>query len=196
MLTWHSVWMSRHGRELATGMQAAGEAVVAGSKSLAALAVVVGVAVLREGVEVVLFLYGVAASGDGSGTGIMTGGFAGLALGGFVCVLTYFGLLTIPSRHLFAVTNVMIALLAAGMAAQAIAFLEQANAVTALGSIVWDSSSILPDKSLLGRALHTLIGYSDQPTVLQLVRYLATLTVIFVLMKLVVPSPIARPQPG
>ena len=59
MLTWHNVWMARHGSELAGELRAAGQAVVEGSKSLLALAVVVGVAVLREGSEVVLFLYGV-----------------------------------------------------------------------------------------------------------------------------------------
>ena len=51
MLTWHNVWMARHGRELAGELRAAGQAVVEGSKSLLALAVVVGVAVLREGAK-------------------------------------------------------------------------------------------------------------------------------------------------
>jgi high-affinity iron transporter len=105
-----------------------------------------------------------------------------------VCVLTYFGLLTIPSRYLFSVTNTMIALLAAGMAAQATAFLEQANAVTVLGNIVWNSSWILTDKSLVGRALHTLIGYTDQPTAMQLLIYMTTLAIIFVLMTLFAPT--------
>src|SRR5207302_5705366 len=89
MLTWHNVWMARHGREMAGEMRTAGEAVVRGSKSLAALAIVVGVAVLREGFEVVLFLYGVAASEGGANLGILLGGVAGLALGALVCVLAY-----------------------------------------------------------------------------------------------------------
>jgi high-affinity iron transporter len=188
MLTWHNVWMARHGRQLASEMRAVGEAVVGGSKSMAGLGIVVGIAVLREGIEVVLFLYGIAASEGGSGIGILGGGVAGLALGAMVCVLTYFGLLTIPSRYLFSVTNAMIALLAAGMAAQAIAFLEQANAVNALGHIVWDTSWIMTDKSLIGRSLHTLIGYTDQPTAMQLVIYLTTLAIIFVLMKRFAPA--------
>jgi high-affinity iron transporter len=192
MLTWHNVWMARHGQELAAEMRAAGEAVVAGSKSLLGLAVVVGVAVLREGVEVVLFLYGVLASDAGSGLAVFAGGLAGLALGGAVGVLAYFGLLRIPSRHLFAVTSVMIAFLAAGMALQATAFLEQANAVSAFGTVVWDSSKVLSDHSLTGRALRTLVGYSDRPTGLQLIVYLATLTLIFSLMKLLAPAPPAR----
>ena len=193
MLTWHNVWMARHGREIAAEMTAAGHAVKAGTKSLAGLGIVVAVAVLREGFEVVLFLYGVAAASEpGSGLAIFLGGVAGLALGVVTCVLTYLGLLTIPSRHLFAVTTVMLAFLAAGMAAQAVAFLEQANALTALGSIMWDTSWLLSDRSMVGRALHTLIGYSDQPTALQFVVYLATLAVTFALLKLFAREPTAQ----
>jgi high-affinity iron transporter len=182
MLAWHNVWMARHGRELAAEMRAVGEAVAAGARPLVGLAIVVAVAVLREGAEVVLFLYGIAAA-DAGGFGILAGGLAGLALGALVCFLTYLGLLRIPARYLFGATSLLLAFLAAGMAAQATAFLEQANATTALGDIVWDSSWILSDRSLTGRALHTLIGYSDRPTAMQLVVYAATLASIFTLMR-------------
>ena len=182
MLTWHNVWMARHGKELAGELAAAGKAVVDGSKSLLALAVVVGVAVLREGSEVVLFLYGVIAGGD-TGWSVALGGFLGLALGSLVCVLTYLGLVRIPPRTLFATTTVLIALLAAGMAAQAVAFLEKANWLTAMDNVVWDSGWLLSDASLPGKALHTLIGYTDQPTAMQLTVYLAVLLVTFVLMR-------------
>ena len=194
MLGWHNVWMARHGRELAAEMRAAGAAVVAGSKSLAALALVVTIAVLREGSEVVLFLYGVAAAQGGAGVGMAIGGVIGLVLGALVCLLTYLGLITIPMRYLFGVTSTLIALLAAGMAAQAIAFLEQADVVTALDRTVWDTSWILSDESLPGRALHTLIGYVDQPTGMQLIVYAATLAVIAVLMKLFAVPSAQRPQ--
>ena len=184
MLTWHNVWMARHGRELAAELTAAGEAVVAGSKSLAALAVVVAIAVLREGSEVVLFLYGVAAAQGGASWSMALGGGIGLVLGSLVCLATYLGLVTIPARYLFGVTSTLIAFLAAGLAAQAIAFLQQAAIVTALDQTVWDTSWLLSDSSFLGRALHTLIGYVDQPTAMQLIVYAATLAMIAVLMKL------------
>lgn len=192
MLTWHNVWMARHGRELAAEMRAAGEAVVAGRSSLAALAIVVGVAVLREGSEVVLFLYGILASEGSSGASVFAGGVAGLVLGAVVCALTYFGLLRIPGRYLFAVTSLMIAFLAAGMASQAVLFLAQADVLTAFGSTVWDTSWLLSDGSILGKALHTLIGYSDQPTGMQLLVYAATLAITFALMKLFAPPPPQR----
>ena len=193
MLGWHNIWMARHGRELAAEMRAAGKAVLDGSKSLAALAVVVAIAVLREGSEVVLFLYGVAAADGGASIGMLIGGAIGLVLGAAVCVLTYLGLVTIPMRYLFSVTSTLIALLAAGMAAQAIAFLQQADILTVFDRKVWDTSWLLRDESWPGRALHTLIGYVDQPTGMQLIAYAATLIVITVLMKLFAP-PRQNPQ--
>lgn len=184
MLTWHNVWMAHHGREMAGELRAAGQAVVDGTKSLLALAVVVGVAVLREGSEVALFLYGVAASDGGSALSLTLGGLIGLVLGAAVCLLTYFGLMRIPPRALFATTTALITLLAAGMAAQAVAFLERANWLTSLDTVVWDSAWLLPETSIAGRTMHTLIGYTDQPTEMQLVVYAAVLLVTFMLMRL------------
>jgi high-affinity iron transporter len=187
MLTWHNVWMARHGRELSVELRRVGGEVSNGSRSLMALAVVVGVAILREGSEVVLFLYGVVISSHDSGFSLFLGGVLGLLLGVGICLLTYTGLLTIPVRYLFKVTSALIAFMAAGMAAQCIAFLEQADIATSLGRTVWNTSSILPDNGLPGRVLHTLLGYTDRPTELQLLAYIGTLLVIFGLMKLLSP---------
>jgi high-affinity iron transporter len=192
MLTWHNVWMAHHGREMAVELRAVGQAVVDGTKSLLALAVVVGVAVLREGSEVALFLYGVAASDGGSALGLTLGGLIGLALGAAVCLLTYFGLMHIPPRALFATTTALITLLAAGMAAQAVAFLERANWLNSLDTVVWDSAWLLPEKSILGRAMHTLVGYTDQPTQMQLLVYAAVLLMTFLLMRLTGSQPANR----
>ena len=185
MLTWHNVWMARHGKEIAGEMSAIGQAVAEGSKSLLALAVVVAVAVLREGSVVALFLYGVAASDGGSAASLTIGGLMGLALGVAVCLLTYFGLMRIPPRALFATTTVLITLLAAGMAAQAVAFLQRANWLTPLDTVMWDSGWLLSESSVVGRALHTLVGYTDQPTGMQIVIYLAVILVTVMLMRLV-----------
>ena len=189
MLTWHNVWMARHGRAIAAEVKAVGEAVAAGSRTLAALAIVVGVAVLREGAVVVLFLYGIAVSGNDTAASMAAGGVVGVLLGAGISAVMYFGLLRIPARYLFSVTSWLIALLAAGMAAQAIAFLQLAGMVTALAQTVWDTSNVIADSSVLGKVLHTLIGYTDRPTALQLVGYLATLATIFILMRLFGSAP-------
>jgi len=195
MLTWHNVWMAKHGREMAQDMRAVGKAVAEGSKSLLALAIVIAMAVLREGSEVALFLYGVVASDGATAWGILGGGVIGLAIGAMVSFLTYAGLLAIPVRHLFLVTTILIALLAAGMAAQSVNFLEQAGYVTALGETAWDSTWLLSQTSLFGAALHTLIGYADQPSLMQVLIYIAVLVVTFVLMRMFSPVPRLAPAP-
>jgi high-affinity iron transporter len=185
MLTWHNVWMASHGRELAADVKRVGEAVRSGSKSIFALGVVCAVAVMREGSEVALFMYGLVASGGSTDTELVSGSILGLLAGVAVSALTYLGLVAIPQRRLFAVTTALISLLAAGLAAQAVRFLQQAGILTMLNETAWDTSAILSDTSLFGRVLHTLIGYSDQPSVLQVVAYCVTLAVIYALTKTV-----------
>jgi high-affinity iron transporter len=195
MLGWHNIWMAHHGREMAMELRGVGQAVVQGSRSLMALAIVVAVAVLREGSEVALFLYGLAASGGSDAGSMLLGGALGVALGGGVSALMFFGLVTIPTRHLFSVTSALIAFLAAGMASQCVAFLQQAGFLTALSATLWDTSAVLPEDSLPGRALHALFGYTDQPSGMQLIVYLAVLLTIFGLTRRTAP-PAAVVQPA
>jgi high-affinity iron transporter len=180
MLMWHNFWMASHGQELAASMAAVGKEVTAGRRPMTALAMVVGLATLREGSEVVLFLYGIVASGV-SAWSLLLGGVLGLAAGAAFTALTYYGLLAIPARHIFAVTTVLITLLAAGMAAQAAQFLDAAGVIDVLGQRLWDSSGWLPQDSIVGRLLHTLVGYADRPSELQLVAYVATLAIMTLL---------------
>jgi high-affinity iron transporter len=191
MLMWHNAWMARHGREIAEEMRTIGMAVSEGAKPLTALAVVVGLAVLREGSEVVLFLYGIFASGT-SGSALLVGGLLGVVAGAAFTALTYWGLLAIPNRYIFSVTSWLIALLAAGMASQAVQFLNNAGTVVVLDRTVWDTSWILSEGSLFGKLLHTLIGYTERPTEMQLITYIATLFAMFLLMRIARPAP--RPR--
>lgn len=196
MLSWHNIWMATHGRELARQAKALAASVSSGDKSLWALAVVVFVAVLREGSEVVLFLYGIAVSGHESAGGMLTGGLIGVAGGAAVSFLLYRGLVAIPIRHLFTVTHWMIAFLAAGMAAQAMALLAADDLVPDFGSQIWDTHAVLSDDSILGRTLHVLIGYTDRPSGIQLAAWLTVLLLLWAAERMVrgrrsQPSPAA-----
>lgn len=182
MLGWHNVWMKTHGAQIAREMGTVGRNVASGITSLSVLLLVVGLAVLREGSEVVLFLYGIAASGTGSAQ-MLIGGLIGLAGGVLIGWALYRGLLRIPTRRLFAVTSVLLLLLAAGMAAQAAGFLVQADKLPALADPVWDTSAWLPEQGFLGQALHALVGYSDRPTGMQLVFFACTALLVGMAMK-------------
>jgi high-affinity iron transporter len=185
MLGWHNVWMSSHGRELAGSAMQLGNDVRSGARPLWALAFAVALAVLREGSEIVLFLYGIALAGQGGPLAMLAGGVLGLALGVAAGTAIYWGLVSIPMKLLFTVTSWLVLLLAAGLASQGAAFLMQADLLPSLGNDLWDTSFLLTDQSLLGRILHTLIGYTAQPAGIQLVFYVATLLVIGGLMRLV-----------
>jgi high-affinity iron transporter len=189
MLGWHNIWMNRHGRELAAGAALLGREVLGGSRPLYALALVVGIAVLREGSEIVLFLYGIAIASGVGALGMLAGGVLGLAGGVATGAVIYLGLIAIPLRRLFTVTSWLILLLAAGMASQGASFLMQADLLPSFGNNLWDTSFILSDNSMLGILLHVLIGYSAQPAGIQVVFYLATLLVIGTLMRMMRGAP-------
>jgi high-affinity iron transporter len=180
MLSWHILWMSAHARTMAAELRQVGHDVQLGQRSLAALAAVVAVAVMREGAEVVLFLYGVVVGSGSSGLALAAGGFIGLALAAALSWLLYRGLVIISLRRLFSVTNGLIALLAAGMAGQAVAVLHGADLLPGWGEHVWDTSRVLADDTLIGRSLHALVGYSARPSGIQVAAYAITLLVLAV----------------
>jgi high-affinity iron transporter len=193
MLGWHCVWMSRHGRELANEASAIGRAVSSGNRPLSALSLVVGIAVLREGFEVVLFLFGQAA-GQADGAAPVELGFAlGLVAGLAVGAAMYGGLLRMSPKHLFSVTNWMITLVAAGMASTGTYYLVQADVLPSLGDAIWDTSDWLPDTSVLGKALHAMVGYTAAPMGIQLVVYGLALTLILGLTRATGRAPARRP---
>jgi high-affinity iron transporter len=141
------------------------------------LLTVVALAVLREGSEVVLFLYGMAAGGIGA-AGLAFGIAVGIIGGALLGFALYFGLLRIPLKHFFGVTNGMLMLLAAGLASTAAGFLVQSDLLPSWGTQIWDTSRLLSDDSLAGKTLVTLIGYKASPSGIQIFFYLTTLALL------------------
>jgi high-affinity iron transporter len=178
MLAWHNLWMARHGRELAANAQETGRAVRDGTREMSVLMLVVALAVLREGSETVLFLYGVSLSG-GAGAGSMAaGGLLGVAGGALVGGLLYAGLLRVPLKWFFSATSALVLLLAAGMAAQAARFLIQADILPGLAAPLWDTSAFIADGSAMGSVMKGLMGYEAQPAGMQVVFFLSVLVAI------------------
>lgn len=180
MLGWHHIWMGAHGAELAGQSKAVGDKVRDGARPLYALAIVVAVAVLREGSETVLFLYGIAIENGLETSAMLQGGALGIVGAALVGALFYAGLLRVPLKHIFTVTGFILLLLAAGLAAQAAAFLVQAGWLPPLGYDIWNTSAILPQDNPVGVLLHILIGYVARPEGIQIVAYAATIVAILI----------------
>jgi high-affinity iron transporter len=179
MLAWHNIWMASHGKELALSAQKVGNAIRDGASECSVLLAVVGIAVLREGSETVLFLYGIATSNQIGTSTLLLGGLIGIVTGVIVGYTLYKGLLRIPMRWFFSATSILVLLLAAGMASQAAHYLIQADIIPSLVSPLWDTSAVLPEKSILGMLLHSLIGYEARPAGMQLIFYVVTLVTIW-----------------
>jgi high-affinity iron transporter len=168
MLARHVAWMARHPSP--------------GSRPpLSALAVVVAVAVLREGAEAVLFVFGVSTSSEEGTLATALGCGAGLAGGILAGAALYFGLAAVPLRFAVTASIQLLSLLAAGLAAQAVAFLSAAGLWESGSEPLWDSSAILSEDGIPGKVLHTLAGYVDHPSLSQIGVYGLTLAMFAVM---------------
>lgn len=174
MLSWHCIWVSAHGKEMAANARQIGRDAAQGQGAVWAIALAVAMTVLREGAETVLFVAGLT-SGHLQGTvTLMAGAAIGLLLGVSAGWLIYTGLGRVQPGRLFAVTNVLMLLLAGNLASQLARTLQQADWLAWLGESAWDTSSWLSNDSLPGMLLHGMVGYDASPSQLQVLFYGAT----------------------
>ncbi len=177
LLAWHVIWMGHHGKEMAAEIKQLGHDITLGIKPLSALAIVSATTVLREGSEIVLFMQGLLASADHAAP-LFIGGIFGLVAAVAAGALMYLGMLRIPVGKLFSATNVLLMLIAAGMAGKAANYLVAAGWLPELGNRIWDSSTILSNDSWLGQTLSAFMGYSATPTGIQLICFAGTLAAL------------------
>lgn len=177
------IWMKTHAKAITQELKEVGRAVVQGQKPLYTIAVVVALAVLRDGSEIVMFTHGSLAAGQ-SIPSIVGGSIIGLVVGTVAGIGICYGLLKFATRFIFNLTSWMLILLAAGMVSQAIGFLSAAGYVSELISPLWDTSAIVAESSLIGGILHTLVGYSERPSGMQFLCYILTLIGISIVLKL------------
>jgi len=184
MLAWHNIWMSKHGKKIAQQANQKTLDIKKGKLEIYALFLIVALAVLREGSETVLFLYGIATANNFSMHDGLLGSLFGLIGGCALGFLLYLGLIQIPIRWFFTVTGSMLLLLAGGMSAQVAQLLNQADIVNYFSAPLWDSSNFIAQNSVIGTFLHAMLGYNNQPTGLQLLFFSITIIVISFGMKL------------
>jgi high-affinity iron transporter len=192
MLTWHNIWMAQHGKELANQAKKTWQAITEGRLACSALFALTAIAVLREGSETVLFLYGLINTHDANTQNMLIGGLIGLASGVLFGYILFFGLLKIPVQWFFKVTSIFITFLAAAMASEIAKLLTQADLLTLFTKPLWEKIELIDMSSVTGILLHVLIGYEPQPSGLQLIFYMSTILVIGLGMKLSKPSIIKK----
>lgn len=180
MLLWHCIWVATHSKDMATEACSLGTSVQQGQRKPWALLTAVALAVLREGAETVLFVGGALTGGAGASTlEVVLSCAVGVGLGVGAGTIIYSGLSRIPTKHVFATTNVLIAILAGSIASQLVKSLIQAGFIERWSSPLWDTSASLAPESALGTFLQALVGYDARPSAAQLASYVAVLALIY-----------------
>ncbi|MDP9126750.1 MAG: FTR1 family protein [Pseudomonadota bacterium] len=174
---WTVLWLRKNARTMAADLRKIGTDVVSGKLPLYSLAVIIGLALLREGSEIVLFIYSMVLSGQTTAA-VVEGTIAGVAAGGIVGVMLYYGLLKIPARHVLRVTSWLLYVLVAGLASQGVGYLSAAGYFDGVSQQIWDTSWLLSEESVLGRSLHALVGYTARPSLIQVLVYVGVLLIL------------------
>jgi high-affinity iron transporter len=171
LLTWMIFWMGRQARFLRSRLQSqAEEALMLGGGT--ALALLAFVAVLREGVESVLFMLSTTLGAESTGSQLL-GGLLGVLAAGVIGYLFYRGSHLVDLRIFFRVTGVLLILFAAGLVSKGIHELQEAGILPTLVEHLWRLSVLDPDSTTAGRWLASLFGWDPDPSLLMVVGYLA-----------------------
>jgi high-affinity iron transporter len=169
ILTWMIFWMSQRSRNMKADLESSVQrASQAGKWSLFGLAFI---AVLREGVELALFL--TAATFSSSTPETIVGGLLGLGTATLLGWSFFATTVRLDMRRFFQVTGILLLLFAAGLVGRSSGELILAGWIPAIIGRVWDLGGIISEGSLLGQTLGALFGYSASPSLMQVLVYAA-----------------------
>lgn len=180
MLAWHCIWVSPNSNQMIQDAKQIGASTSEGDQTLWALAVAVALSVLREGAETVLFVSSLITGSSESQGAIILSVAIGLTMGALAGWLIYEGLGKVKPQRLFAVTNILMLMLAGSLASQLAKTASQADWISVFGEQAWDISALLSNDSAIGMVLHGVIGFDASPTQLQVLFYMSTTSLIWI----------------
>lgn len=175
VLTYMVFWMARQGAAVASELRdRTARAAAAGSAG--AVFALTFVAVVREGLETALFLFSTVRSTEPVAAGV--GALAGLGMAGALGLAIYRAGAALPLKTFFAVTGVLIVLVAAGLVGHGVHEFQEAGILPVTVEHVWDTSALLPQDGLAGGLARALFGYADSPSLLEVISYVAYLVTV------------------
>lgn len=178
VLTWMIFWMHRQARGIKTELEAGVRRSVVknGGKALFLLAFT---AVLREGIELALFLTAAALATDGQQ--VLFGAVIGLAASAALGWGLFSSIIKLDLQRFFLVTSILLILFAAGLVGHAVHEFNEVGWIPGIVEPVWDLSSVLPEDSFLGQIMAALFGYNANPSLTEVGAYLIYFGTILVL---------------
>lgn len=174
VLTYMTFWMRRHARSISTELRARTDAALDG-RARWGMALLAFQAVGREGLETVIFTLAIVFSV--SAAGALTGALIGLSCSLCIAFMIYKAGHKMNLGRFFTIIGVLLMVFAAGLLADSIQNLQELGWLPVLTTPLWHSARLLSEDSAIGDVLHSFFGYSDAPTPLQIVGYVAYLAI-------------------
>ena len=175
VLTWMVFWMQAQGRRIKGELEEGVQKAVAAEQGWALFSLAF-IAVVREGIETVLFLSAAAFSSSPAQT--LVGGLIGLAAAVAVGWALFAASGRLNMRRFFQVTSVLLIVFAAGLAAHGVHEFQEAGLLPIFVEHVWDINHILDENGTLGSILKSLFGYNGNPSLMEVVSYVGYLAAI------------------
>jgi high-affinity iron transporter len=170
ILTWVILWIGKQAQEMNQKLKRDVQQAVLKENAWALLAVAF-LAVIREGVELAIFL--TAAAVTTNGRLVLMGAGLGLLTSAAIAVLIFTSLIQLNLTRFFQVSSIILILFAAGLVAHGVHEFNEAGLIPPIVDHVWDINHILDENSTLGHLLKTLVGYNGNPSLTEVISYLS-----------------------
>jgi high-affinity iron transporter len=182
ILTWMIFWMGKQARFLKSELEAGVNKAVA-SAGKTAVFWLAFVAVVREGVELAIFITAAffaenAAQVNGTVIQTLVGTILGLGTAALLSYTLFATTVRLDLRKFFQVTGILLILFAAGLFAHGVHEFIEVGWIPAAIEHVWDLNNIIPESSLLGQLLATLFGYNSSPDLTEVIAYLVYIATV------------------
>ncbi|MDO8578749.1 MAG: iron uptake transporter permease EfeU [Dehalococcoidales bacterium] len=171
MLTWMIFWMRKQSVNIKKHLQTQVQSALSGRSSLA-LVLIAFLAVVREGIETVLFLFAATRTAE-SPLASTIGGFLGLITAVIIGYAVYKSTSWFNMRQFFNATSIILILFAAGLLAHGIHEFNEVGVIPSVIDHVWDVNNLIPEKATFGRFLTALLGYNANPSLTEIIAYAA-----------------------
>ncbi len=168
VLTWMIFWMRGESRNMRSRLESNVQR-AANSSGGGALYFLAFIAVLREGIELALYL--TAASLSLTGIQTISGSVIGLSIACLTGYLVYSTTLRLNLRRFFQVSGMILILFAAGLIGHSVAEFNQAGLIPAIINPIWNLNAILSNNSIVGMIFGTLFGYDGSPSLTEALGY-------------------------
>jgi len=169
LLTWMIFWMNRQARFMKSNLEA--DVQRASQTGKRAIFFVAFISVLREGIELALFLTASVFATDAQQT--VLGAFLGLGTAILLGWSIFAAMVRLDLRRFFQVTGILLILFAGGLVAHGVHEFNEVGWIPPVIEHVWDVNSIVSANSIFGQLLKALFGYNPTPSLTELLAYVA-----------------------